>query len=155
MERKVNETILVASSIWGSASEQEFLINEIIKPFEKETGYVVNFQSMADDVMLDQAEVQYASDHVTVDVVIVDNYQIGEWIDAGLVQDVSEMGSGMEDRQFVSSFSEITDRGEPAIFPPSERGCVFDGGQQKGIGLSANRCTIERSKLGGICSMVG
>jgi len=118
VERKVNQTILVASSIWGSASEQEFLINEIIKPFENETGYVVNFQAMADDVMLDQAEVQHASDHITMDVVIVDHYRIGEWIDAGLVQDVNELAAGWEARQFVTSFSEITDRESQQYFLP-------------------------------------
>lgn len=91
VERKVNQTILVASRIWGSQPEQKFLINEIIKPFEEETGYVVNFQAMSDEVMLQQAEVQHEADHVTVDVVIVDQYQVGDWIDAGLVQDVTDL----------------------------------------------------------------
>ena len=31
VERRVNETVQVASRIWGSASEQDFSINEIIK----------------------------------------------------------------------------------------------------------------------------
>jgi multiple sugar transport system substrate-binding protein len=118
VERKVNQTILVASRVWGSSSEQEFLINEIIKPFEKETGYVVNFQAMTDDAMLAQAEAQSASDHVTVDAVIVDHYQIEDWIDAGLVQDVSELAAGWEDRQFVTSFSETTDRDGQQFFLP-------------------------------------
>ena len=118
VERKVNETIQVVSQIWGTASEQEYLINEIIKPFEKETGYKVNFNAMSDDVMLNQAEVQHATDHVTADVVIVDHYQIGDWIDADLVQDVSGLAAGWDDRQFVTSFSEITDRESRQYFLP-------------------------------------
>ncbi|MCD4672507.1 MAG: extracellular solute-binding protein [Anaerolineaceae bacterium] len=49
---------------------------------------------------------------------IVDQYQVGDWIDAGLVQDVTDLVAGWPDRHFTTSFSSVTDREGSQFFIP-------------------------------------
>jgi multiple sugar transport system substrate-binding protein len=118
VETKVNQTVVVSSRIWNTPNEQAFLINEIVKPFERETGYVVNFQVLTDDELLRQAQVQQETGHVTTDLVIAFHQQMADWIDAGLVQDLTDLAAGWTDRTFTTSFAADTNREGLQYFIP-------------------------------------
>jgi ABC-type glycerol-3-phosphate transport system substrate-binding protein len=73
VEKEVGGTLVFSSRLFSPPREQEFFINEIIKPFEDEHGVTVNFQIIDDQTLLDRAEVQQTTDHVTTDIVVAHN----------------------------------------------------------------------------------
>lgn len=87
-------TLVFSSRLFSPPAEQEFFINEIIKPFEAENNVVVNFQIIDDQTLLDRAEVQQSTDHITTDIVVSHNSRMPEWIENGWVEDLTEVVAG-------------------------------------------------------------
>jgi multiple sugar transport system substrate-binding protein len=103
-----SKTLVFTSRLFSPPAEQEFLINEIIKPFEEEHGVIVNFQILDDDKMLDRAEVQQSTNHVTTDIVAAHNSQMVNWVNADYVEDLTSVIAGWTDRTFSETFNSDT-----------------------------------------------
>jgi multiple sugar transport system substrate-binding protein len=106
------KTLVLSSEMFAPPAEQEFFINEILKPFEEETGITVNFQVIKGEDMFDRVTVQQETGHVTTDLVLVFNGRFSWWTDAGYVLPLDEV------------VSEWTDR---TILPAFDRNAVVDG----------------------------
>jgi multiple sugar transport system substrate-binding protein len=112
------KTLAFASRLFSPPREQEFLINEIIKPFEEEHGVTVNFQILDDDTLFDRATVQVETDHITTDIIAAHNGKMPDWLDAGYVEDLTDIIAGWDDRHFSETFSTDTNRDGRQYFIP-------------------------------------
>ncbi|NQT58359.1 MAG: extracellular solute-binding protein, partial [Bacteroidetes bacterium] len=113
-----DKTIVFSSRLWSPPNEQKFVIDEIIKPFEEETGYRVNFQILDDNTLLQRAEIQQATGHVTTDIVCAYNARMFEWIEAGYVEDVTANVASWTDRHFSTTFEANTNKDGKQYFIP-------------------------------------
>jgi multiple sugar transport system substrate-binding protein len=112
------KTLVFSSRLFSPPREQEYFINEIIKPFEEEHGVTVNFQIIDDTTLLDRAQVQQTTNHVTTDIVVAHNSRMNEWIEAGWVEDLTEHVNGWTDRTFSSAFEDNTNMDGKQYFLP-------------------------------------
>jgi multiple sugar transport system substrate-binding protein len=113
-----SKTLVFSSRLFSPPREQEYFINEIIKPFEEEHGITVNFQIIDDQTLLDRAEVQQTTDHVTTDIVVAHNSRMPEWIENGWVEDLTDVVEGWTDRTFSTAFSQDTNQNGKQYFLP-------------------------------------
>ena len=111
-------TLVFSSRLFSPPREQEFFINEIIKPFEAEHNVVVNFQIIDDQTLLDRAEVQQTTNHVTTDIIVSHNGSMPNWIDNGWVMDLTDVVAGWKDRTFSEAFITDTNRDGVQYFLP-------------------------------------
>ncbi len=119
VEVEVAPKVLVfESTLFSPPREQEFFINEVLKPFEEEHGVSIHFQILAGDVMLDRTEVQQTTGHVTTDVVITHNSTFPDWHDAGWAQDMTPLVDSWTDRHFSPTFLTDTNRDGKQYFLP-------------------------------------
>lgn len=102
------DTIVFSSRLWSRPAEQEFVINEILKPFEAENNVKIEFQIVDDDTLLDRAKVQTETGNVTTDVVIAYCQRMPEWVAAGYVEDLTEIANSWTDRTFSKGFDGMT-----------------------------------------------
>ncbi len=101
-------TLVVVSRLWTPPTEKEFVINEIIKPFEQQYGCNVVFKTMDDETILKQVELQEKTGNVTTDVVIVYAANMPEWVQKGYVVDLTPYVSKWTDRTFSKGFDSMT-----------------------------------------------
>jgi multiple sugar transport system substrate-binding protein len=113
-----SKTLVFSSRLFSPPREQEYFITEIIKPFEEEHGVTVNFQIIDDQTLLDRAEVQQSTDHVTTDIVVSHNSRMPEWIENGWVEDMTDHVAGWEDRTFSAAFEQDTNMDGKQYFLP-------------------------------------
>jgi multiple sugar transport system substrate-binding protein len=97
-------TIVMSSEMFAPPAEQQFFINEILKPFEEETGITVNFQVIEGQDMFDRVTVQQETGHITTDVILVFNGRFPWWTDAGYVVSLDDATSGWTDRTILQAF---------------------------------------------------
>ncbi|WP_249031041.1 ABC transporter substrate-binding protein [Thermosipho africanus] len=102
------ETLVVSSRLWTPPTEKEFILNEIIKPFEEMYNVKVVFQTMDDETMLKQVKVQKETGKITTDVIIAYATKMPEWVENGLVVDLSPYVSKWTDRHFSKGFDSMT-----------------------------------------------
>ena len=112
------KTLVFSSRLFSPPAEQLFFINEIIKPFEDEHGVSVNFSIIDDATLLQQAEVQQSTNHVTTDIVVSHNGSMPQWLDNGWVEDLTEVVAGWTDRTFSEAFVTDTNRDGKQYFLP-------------------------------------
>lgn len=112
------KTLVFSSRLFSPPREQEFFINEIIKPFEEEHGVTVNFQIIDDVTLLDRAEVQQTTNHVTTDIVVSHNGTMPQWLDNGWVEDLTDVVASWDDRHFSPAFEQDTNRDGKQYFLP-------------------------------------
>ncbi|HEY52555.1 MAG TPA: extracellular solute-binding protein, partial [Caldilineae bacterium] len=113
-----SKTLVFSSRLFSPPREQEFFINEVIKPFEDENGVTVNFQIIDDQTLLDRAEVQQTTDHVTTDIVVAHNSRMPEWIENGWVEDLTDVVASWTDRHFMETFNQDTTKDGKQYFLP-------------------------------------
>jgi multiple sugar transport system substrate-binding protein len=113
-----SRTLVFSSRLFSPPREQEFFINEIIKPFEEEHGVTVNFQIIEDSDLLNRAQVQQETNHVTTDIVVAHNSRMAEWIENGWVEDMTEHVKSWDDRTFVAAFEADTHMDGKQYFLP-------------------------------------
>jgi len=113
-----SKTLVFTSRLFSPPREQEFFINEIIKPFEEEHGVTVNFQILDDDTIFERATIQQETDHVTTDVIAAHNGKMPDWLDAGYVEDLTDVIAGWDDRHFSPTFNSDTNRDGKQYFIP-------------------------------------
>ena len=112
------QTLVFSSRLFSPPREQEYFINEVIKPFEEEHGVTVNFQIIDDQTLLDRAKVQQETGHVTTDIVVAHNSRMPEWIEAGWVEDLTDLVASWDDRTFMDAFSADTNSDGSQYFLP-------------------------------------
>ncbi len=112
------ETLVFSSRLWSVPTEQEFIIENVIKPFEKEYNCKVNFQILDDKKLLERAEVQQKTNHVTTDIVCAYVSNMPEWIEKGYVEDLTPYISKWTDRHFTKAFSYGTEYNGKQYFIP-------------------------------------
>ncbi len=117
-EVEVNKQLVFSSRLFSPPREQEFFINEVIKPFEAENDVTVNFQILDDDTLLERAEVQQSTGHVTTDIVCAHNGKMPDWMDADYVEDLTDIVGGWNDRHFSAAFESDTNRDGKQYFLP-------------------------------------
>lgn len=105
---KERETLVVLSRLWSPPHEKEFVINDIIRPFEKENNCTIDFQTLDDETLLKRARVQKETEHVVTDVVLVYVSKMREWVDNGYVTDLTQTVNSWSDRTFTKGFAEMT-----------------------------------------------
>ena len=113
-----SRTLVFSSRLFSPPREQEFFINEVIKPFEEEHGVTVNFQILDDDTLLERAQIQQETDHVTTDIVCAHNGKMPDWLDAGYVEDLTSYVESWTDRHFSPAFESDTNRDGKQYFLP-------------------------------------
>jgi multiple sugar transport system substrate-binding protein len=111
-------SLVFSSRLFSPPREQEFFINEVIKPFEEEHNARVTFQILDDDTLLQRAEVQQTTDHVTTDIIAAHNGAMPDWLDAGWVEDLTEHVESWDDRNFSPTFESDTNRDGRQYFLP-------------------------------------
>jgi multiple sugar transport system substrate-binding protein len=112
------DTLVFSSRLFSPPREQEFFINEIIKPWEDETGITVNFGILDDDKLFDRATIQQSTGHVTTDIVCAHNGKMPDWLDAGYVLDLTPYVDQWTDRNFSPAFEGDTNRDGKQYFLP-------------------------------------
>jgi multiple sugar transport system substrate-binding protein len=112
------KTLVFSSRLFSPPREQEYFINEIIKPFEEEHGVTVNFQIIDDDTLLQRAQVQQETNHVTTDIIVSHNGKMPDWLDNGWVEDLTTHVEGWDDRHFSPAFEQDTNRDGKQYFLP-------------------------------------
>ncbi len=119
VEVEVAPKVLVFESrLFSPPSEQEFFINEVIKPFEAEHGVKVLFQILDDNTIFDRATIQQDTDHVTTDIICAHNGKMPDWLDAGWVEDLTPLVESWTDRHFSPTFNTDTNRDGKQYFLP-------------------------------------
>jgi len=113
-----SKTLVFSSRLFSPPAEQLFFINEIIKPFEEEHGVTVNFSIIDDATLLQQAELQQTTNHVTTDIVVSHNGSMPQWLDNGWVEDLTDVVAGWTDRTFSEAFITDTNRDGKQYFLP-------------------------------------
>ncbi|MBA7574446.1 hypothetical protein ES708_16252 [subsurface metagenome] len=98
------ETLVFSSRLWSVPAEQEFILENVIMPFERENHCIVSFQIMDDDMLLDRAKIQQETDHVTTDIVCAYVANMWEWIEEGYVEDLTSYVKSWDDRNFSPAF---------------------------------------------------
>ena len=112
------KTLVMSSRLFSPPREQEYFINEIIKPFEEEMGVTVNFGILDDDKLLERAGVQQSTGHVTTDIVTAHNSRMPDWMDADYVVDLTSYVEEWDDRTFAPAFEEDVTRDGKWYFLP-------------------------------------
>jgi multiple sugar transport system substrate-binding protein len=97
-------SLVLDSEMFSPPAEQEFFINEILAPFEEETGISVNFTIVAGADMFDRITVQQETDHVTTDVILAFNGRFPWYTDAGFVAPLDTSGDTFAGRTILPAF---------------------------------------------------
>ena len=111
-------TLRVDSRLWSQPHERDFVLREVLAPFEREHGCRVDLQVFDDDKLYQRAEVQRRAGQVTTDVVIVYVSRMPRWAQAGLVEDLTPHASLWANRSFAAAFVKMTTfDGKPRFLP--------------------------------------
>lgn len=108
----------VDSRLWSQPHERDFVLREVIAPFEQAHACRVDLQVFDDDKLYQRAEVQRQTGRVTTDVVIVYVSRMPRWVKAGLVEDLTPLASQWAKRSFAAAFAKMTTfDGKPRFLP--------------------------------------
>ncbi|MDK2951607.1 MAG: multiple sugar transport system substrate-binding protein [Kosmotogales bacterium] len=102
------DTLVVTSRLWSAPSEKEFIINEIIKPFEEANDCEVKFSTLDDTKILEQVKLQAETGNITTDVIIVYCQNMPEWVENGLVENLTSLSDSWTDRTFSKGYDSMT-----------------------------------------------
>lgn len=93
-------TLVLDSRLWSPAEEQEFVINEVLKPFGEENGVNVALSIFQDEDLLRRQKVQSDTGNQTTDIVIAYASRFTDWVNAGYVEDLTSVVNSWSDRTF-------------------------------------------------------
>jgi multiple sugar transport system substrate-binding protein len=92
------ETLVFSSRLWSVPAEQGFILDNVIKPFERENHCIVSFQIMDDNMLLNRAEIQQETGNITTDIVCAHVGRMPEWIEKGYVEDLTSDVKSWDDQ---------------------------------------------------------
>jgi multiple sugar transport system substrate-binding protein len=98
------QTLVFSSRLFSVPAEQEFILENVIKPFERENHCIVSLQIMDDVTLLDRAELQQETGNITTDIVCAHVGRMPEWIDKGYIEDLTSDVKSWDDRNFSPTF---------------------------------------------------
>lgn len=101
-------TIVFESRLWSPPEEQEFIISEILEPYQQENNVRINFSVMTDDDLLDRARVQKRTGNITTDLVIAYVARFSEWVENDYIIDMTPHVRQWNDRTFSSGIVSMT-----------------------------------------------
>lgn len=102
-------TVVLASRLWSVQQEQEFVVNQVLKPFEAEHNCQVVFQLIDDDWKLfTRTKEQIEAGKLETDVVLVYVDGMREWVEGGYVMDLTEYVKSWQIRTFPQSLAKMT-----------------------------------------------
>jgi multiple sugar transport system substrate-binding protein len=102
-------TVVLSSRLWSQPAEQDFILNQILPPFEEANNCQVIFQLIENDwKLLTQITEQMKAGHVTTDVVLVYVDGMREWVENGYVMDLTEYTRAWKIRTFPQSLVKFT-----------------------------------------------
>ncbi len=105
VEKPGKRTLVITSALFSPPREQEFFINEILKPWEEENNVTVVFQILDNKTQAERAQVQQSTGHITTDLVIIHSGHMAEWLQNGWVEDLTDVVSQWQDRTFMPAFN--------------------------------------------------
>lgn len=100
--------VVIASRLWSRPVEQEFVIKEVLKPFEEQNNCKVSFQYFGSKELLERAAIQHEIGNITTDVVIVYAADMQRWVDAGYVMNLNQYAGSWTDRSFSKGLANMT-----------------------------------------------
>ncbi len=101
--------VVLSSRLWSRPAEQEFVINQVLKPFEEENNCKVVFQIFDEDTkILEEVREQKKANTVAIDVVIAYYAGMQDWVEAGYVTDLTEYLNVWTDRTFPKGLASMT-----------------------------------------------
>ena len=100
-------TLVLDSRLWSPPHEQEFIINEVLKPFGEQNNCYVAFSVLKDEDLLKRAKVQQATKNVTTDVVIAYASYFDQWIRDNYVEDLTSYVKSWNDRTFSAGINSM------------------------------------------------
>ncbi len=112
------QTLVFYSRLWSVPEEQEFVRNEIIKPFEDDFGVTVDMQLLTDDDILDRAQVQNESGNITTDVIISHAGSMPLWLENDYLEDLTPFVVNWTDRTYMDAFNQNTHKDGQQYFLP-------------------------------------
>ncbi len=99
-----SKTLVLDSEMFSPPAEQIFFIDEILKPFEEETGITVTFQIVKGEDMFDRLTAQQATGHVTTDMILAFNGRFAWYTDEGWMGSLDETVNTWDDRSILPAF---------------------------------------------------
>lgn len=90
-EKEETESLVLGSRLWSPPDEQEFIITEILRSFERQNNCSINFQIIDDRKLLQCSEggVQKNHDLVPLDLIIAYTSTIKDWAGSGFLVDLT------------------------------------------------------------------
>jgi len=110
--------LVVLSRLWSAPHEKDFVITDILSPFEDAHDCTVDFQTLDDEALLKRLSVQQLAEQITTDVAIVYVSRMREWVAKGLVIDLTPSVAAWADRTFCGGFAGMTTFNERQYFLP-------------------------------------
>ena len=86
-------TLVLDSRLWSPPEQQEFVINEVLKPFGEENGVKVALSIFQDEDLLKRQKVQSETGNQTTDIVIAYASRFTDWVNEGYVEDLTDCTS--------------------------------------------------------------
>lgn len=112
-------TVVLSSRLWSQPAEQDFILNQILTPFEEANNCQVIFQLVENNwELLSQTTEQIEAGHVTTDVVLVYVDGMREWVENGYVMDLTEYTKAWKIRTFPQSLAKLTSFDDRQYFLP-------------------------------------
>ena len=94
---------------------------DLLDDYEKETGVKVNVEAVNYEIMHEKLMTQLTAKESNYDVLVVDNYWVGEFVEAGWMEDLSSYikESGFDTSKYVKSMWEMVGEvdGTPYMIP--------------------------------------
>ena len=94
---------------------------ELLDKYEEETGVKVNVEAVNYEIMHEKLMTQLTAKESNYDVLVVDNYWVGEFVEAGWMEDLSPYikESGFDTSKYVKSMWEMVGEvdGTPYMIP--------------------------------------
>jgi len=110
--------VVITSGAFNAPEEADYVIKEVIEPFEKESGIDIDFQVAKETDSYKKAKLQKETGDVTVDLMILHTGDMPKWLGEGYIADSTEAIKGYEGRTFMKAFDTETKKGGKTYFAP-------------------------------------
>ncbi len=112
------QRVVIASRLWSRPAEQEFVVQNVLKPFEKQHNCQVRFQYFDDKELFQRIKMKQDLTITTTDVVIVYAADMPKWVGAGYVISLSEYADSWTERSFSKGLANMTTFDGDVYFAP-------------------------------------
>jgi len=107
--------IVINSGAFNTLEEADYIINEIIAPFEEESGIDIEFQTGIEADLYSEIKDEKEG---TTDLVIIHSGDMKKWIEEELVSDLTTEIDSFQGRTFIKSFDNEIKKSGKTYFTP-------------------------------------